>query len=169
MKKLQCSLLASVITLCLSNFAYAGQGLSFRAKLSGGAEVPTPVNTDTKGRASFRVDRDFESIDFKLKIKKAEGILAVAGAHIHCAPEGQNGPVVAFLAGAIPGGINGTLKISATLSDDNIIDVGCGSDVEELAEAMSMGMTYVNVHSTNNPGGEVRGQILGKSRKVDDQ
>ena len=83
----------------------------------------------------------------------------MAGAHIHCAPEGENGPVATFLAGAFPGGLDGKVEIEATLTDANIINPACGSTLAELVQAMEAGNTYVNVHSAANPGGEVRGQI----------
>ena len=158
-------------TLALSLFAvilYAGSvgassELEFEAELSGAQEVP-PVDTRTKGDASFEVNDDYTKIEYEVKVKtRGEdevGLLGAAGAHIHCAPEGQNGPVVAFLAGVVNGGLDGTVKFSATLTGANIVNAACGATIAELVNSMSSGMTYVNVHSLANPSGEVRGQIL---------
>jgi len=129
----------------------------FEAQLRGRNEVPEPVNTRTRGEAEFVVE-DGE-IHYELEIKRAENIFGAAGAHIHCAPEGQNGPVVVFLAGPIAGGLDGTVEIQGTLDVDNIVDPSCGATIEELVQAMKDGRTYVNAHSTQNPNGEVRGQI----------
>ena len=132
----------------------------FRAVLTGAEEVPDPVDTDTTGRATFRANRAETEIDFKLKIRRADGILAVAGGHIHCAPAGSNGPVAAFLAGAVPpAGFDGKVEIKATLTDASVLPTDCGTTIAELLDAMRAGDTYVNIHSAGNPAGEIRGQI----------
>ncbi len=157
------------ITLSLFAVAlYAGSvsasgELEFEAELSGAQEVPA-VDTRVKGEASFEVDDDYMSIEYSVKVKTrgeaGVGLLGVAGAHIHCAPAGQNGPVVAFLAGVVNGGLDGTVKFSATLTGANIVNPACGATIADLVNSMSNGLTYVNVHSLANPSGEVRGQIL---------
>lgn len=158
MKKLAI-LLATLLAVAVL-VAAGNDGPSFKATLTGDAEVP-PVATDTSGKATFHANEDETEIRYTLKVKDGIDILAVAGAHIHCAPAGSNGPVIAFLAGAHPGGLDGKLKVSATLTDANIINpaTGCGATIAELLDAMAAGDTYVNVHSAANPGGEVRGQI----------
>ena len=132
----------------------------FRAVLTGDQEVPDPVETDTTGRATFKANRAETKIEFKLKIRRADDVLAVAGGHIHCAPAGSNGPVVAFLAGAVPpAGFDGKVEIKATLTDASVLPTDCGSNIAEVLEAMRAGDTYVNIHSAGNPAGEIRGQI----------
>lgn len=138
--------------------AGGGSGRNFQADLSGSQEVP-PVVTDTSGKANFHADRGETEIRFRLSIKNGDGVLGVAGAHIHCAPSGANGAVVAFLAGAVPGGIDGKVDVRATLTEANIVNDACGATIPELLDAMQAGGTYVNVHSLANPGGVVRGQI----------
>ena len=156
-------------TLALSVFALmlyagnvgAGNELEFEAELSGAQEVP-PVDTRVKGEANFEVDEYYTAIEYSVKVKtrgEVVGLLGAAGAHIHCAPAGQNGPVVAFLAGVVNGGLDGTVKFRATLTGNNIINDACGASIADLVNSMSSGLTYVNVHSLANPSGEVRGQI----------
>jgi hypothetical protein len=158
MKKLITLIAVIATVMALSGVA---QGVfdeaSFRAELSGANEVP-PVETNTTGEARFTVRGD--TIDFELEIVNADNIFGVAGAHIHCAPAGENGPVVAFLAGAVPGGFDGSVEVKATLTEANIVNPACGVDIAELVESMSNGDTYVNTHSPDHPGGEARGQIL---------
>lgn len=157
MKKLATfTALAAICTV--TSTAYGTGALNFRVPLSGDEEVP-PVATDTTGMALLRVDREQTEIRYRLTIRDATDILAVAGAHLHCAPAGQNGPVVAFLAGQSAGGYDGTVEMRATLTDANITNVACGATVAELVQSMLAGQVYVNVHSTANPGGEVRGQV----------
>lgn len=157
MKKL-IAILGAIVVVALIAGAGGGSGRNFKASLSGAEEVP-PVATDTSGKASFHANQAETEISFRLKIKNGDDILGAAGAHIHCAPAGANGPVVAFLAAAVPGGFDGNVEVGATLTDANIINPACGATVAELLDAMAAGDTYVNVHSPTFPGGEIRGQI----------
>lgn len=154
----------SVISLVLltalgySPGAFGHDELEFEAELSGANEVPA-VQTATTGDAKFEFKPEEGRIDFDLDVDDAVDILAVAGAHIHCAPEGQIGPVVVFLAGAVPGGFDGDVKIEASITQSNIVDPACGATLAGLVQSMIDGNTYVNVHSAAHPGGEIRGQI----------
>ena len=131
---------------------------TFRAALTGAAEVP-PVETDASGTATFRINKDATEITYRLRLRNIDNALAVAGAHIHCAPAGENGPVAAFLAGAVAGGLEGRVDIRAALTEQNVIPTGCGDTLSELIDSMRAGETYVNVHSGDVPSGELRGQI----------
>lgn len=152
-------LLFSLLSLLAVGNVAADNALNFRVVLSGDQEVP-PVVTDTSGSAILHVNRDLSAVRFKLDIRAADGILGIAGAHLHCAPAGANGPVAAFLSGAAPpAGFDGRVQVRATLRDASVLPTDCGSTVADLVEAMLNGRVYVNVHSVANPGGEVRGQI----------
>lgn len=146
-------------TVLVSSASAGGNGaVILRADLTGAEEVP-PVETETSGSAKFRINPNSDEIVFQLKVKDGVGLLGVAGAHVHCGSAGQNGPVAAFLATPIAGGIDGMLKVKGTITDVDVIPTACGSDVDDLVAAMQAGNTYVNVHSSGNPAGEVRGQI----------
>lgn len=153
---------------CLSLFVLAGpaaagdkSGEKFRADLSGDAEVPAPVVTDTSGDFRLAYD-DFDgTATYRMRLKEASRVFM---AHIHCAPAGQNGPIVVWLAGN-PGGnrawdVDGKWIDNAVFTDADVIPgTGCGNDLAELVDAFRNGDAYVNVHTRANPGGEVRGQI----------
>ena len=136
--------------------------LEFAARLNGAQEVP-PVDTTSRGRFWAEIDDDYQRLDVRLRVRTARyadvGLLGVAGAHIHCGDAVTNGPVIAFLAGVIPGGVEGVYRAVLELTDTNIMATACGSNLREVVESMIAGDTYVNVHSLTNPGGEVRGQI----------
>ena len=159
MKKLPWIILSALVVLAVVTPAWSQQGvLVLRADLSGAEEVP-PVSTDTTGTAKFKADQDHTEIEFTLDLDNATDILGIAGGHLHCAPVGVNGPVVAFLAGPAPGGFDGSLQIRGTLTQDNVINDSCGATIDDLVQAMRDGSVYVNVHSVAHPGGEVRGQV----------
>lgn len=144
--------------LLLSTQAQGANALNFRASLSGDQEAP-PVNTDASGSALLHVNQRLTQIRFKLDIRNATALLGAAGAHLHCAPAGDTGPIVVFLAGPFEPGFSGHFQIRATLTDDNIVNDTCGATIADLAAAMADGDVYVNVHSVAFPGGEIRGQI----------
>lgn len=136
-------------------------GEKFRADLTGDAEVPAPVVTDTSGDFRLSYD-DFEgTATYRIRLNDASRVFMV---HIHCAPAGQNGPIVVWLAGN-PGGslawdVDGKWIDNAIFTDADVIPgTGCGDNLAELAETLRNGGAYVNVHTRANPGGEVRGQI----------
>lgn len=133
---------------------------NFHTHATGDQEVPA-VETRAQGQATFRVSKDGTSVDFKLNVANIEDVLM---AHIHMAPAGSNGPVVVWLYPAgpppqlIPGRSQGVLADGSFTALDFVGPLA-GSDVQALVDAMRAGETYVNVHTTTNPGGEVRGQI----------
>jgi hypothetical protein len=88
-------------------------------------------------------------------------LLGAAGAHIHCGAIGANGPVVAFLTQPVAGGrMEEEVNFSGFLDATSILDEACGATIDLLYTSIMEGRTYVNVHSTTNPDGEVRGQTL---------
>ncbi|MBI2906163.1 MAG: CHRD domain-containing protein [Chloroflexi bacterium] len=132
----------------------------FKATLAGANEVP-PVATQATGEATFFLSQDGMSLTFKLTAANIENITQ---SHIHTAATGVNGPVVAWLypsappAVLIPGAFNGVLS-EGTLTADSLRGVLAGRPLAELIAAIRVGNAYVNVHTSQRPGGEMRGQI----------
>jgi hypothetical protein len=72
--------------------------LNFRAHLSGDQEVPAN-NSRATGQAVFQLSKDGAELSYKLIVAN---ILNVRMAHIHLAPAGANGGVVAWLYPPLP-------------------------------------------------------------------
>lgn len=136
---------------------------NFRAHLSGGNEVPA-VDTNAQGQVTFQLSDDETSLDFRLM---ATNILEVSQAHIHCGVPGVNGPVVVFLYGFIAP-VEGERFVGVlsegTATAANLIPTSAAAcpggiaNFEQLIAKMRAGQTYTNVHTLDNPGGEIRGQ-----------
>lgn len=133
---------------------------NFQAHLNGDSEVP-PVDTRAQGQAIFRLSSDGNSIYYKVIAANINNVLM---AHIHLAPAGSIGDVVVWLypdappPQLIPDRFNGVLA-EGTITDSDLVGDLAGMSIADLLAEIINGNTYVNVHTTQNPGGEIRGQI----------
>jgi hypothetical protein len=162
MKRLLGSVFALGFGLLLAG-AVSAAPLTFRATLTGDQEVP-PVDSNTRGSATFRVDPGLTQLRFDVRVTSGT---AITQAHLHCAAAGVNGPVVVFLFGPEDPGVNVSGRLaSGTLENADIIATDgdpCGATINNIASlyaAILDGRIYANVHSAANPGGEVRSQLF---------
>lgn len=135
---------------------------TFSADLSGDAEVP-PVDNNASGQATFELSDDGSEVHFKVYI---DCIRNVTQGHVHLGSEGENGPVVVWLypqatrEPELIEGLNREFTLAeGTLTEEDLVGDFEGESLAALAEAMASGGAYVNLHSEQNPDGEIRGQI----------
>jgi hypothetical protein len=158
-KKILTAPMLLVLTLGLA-VAPAAANIIFTTHLSGDEEVP-PVTTQAQGQAIFKVSPDGTTIHYKIITSNIENVLM---AHIHLASAGVNGPIVAWLypstppAVLIPDRTDGVL-MEGTITASDLVGPLAGHSLSDLINEMTAGNTYVNVHTSQNPGGEIRGQI----------
>ncbi|MDQ2963058.1 MAG: CHRD domain-containing protein [Pseudomonadota bacterium] len=108
--------------------------------LSGSNEVP-PVTTSASGTGTVRINPD-RTVSANITVT---GMTATAS-HIHEGAASANGPVI----------------VPFTKTGDNTFAAAEGAKLSESQYASyKAGNLYVNVHSANNPGGEVRAQLKG--------
>jgi hypothetical protein len=110
---------------------------AMKVSLTGAEEVP-PVNTQAKGSGTFRVAED-GTITGSVSTEGMQGVMA----HIHHGAKGQNGPVI------IPLTKNG---------DTYSVPEGRKLSQAQMDE-LKAGELYVNVHSPQHKGGEIRAQL----------
>jgi hypothetical protein len=137
------------------------QPRNFVAPLSGLEEVP-PVATNARGVAIFHLSPDGTELSYRLI---ASNIVDILQAHIHWpGAEGTNAGVVAFLypdappAVLIPGRHSGVLA-TGTLTNADLRGELAGETIADLVDGILAGNAYVNVHTSANPTGEIRGQL----------
>jgi hypothetical protein len=137
--------------MAIPGAAYA-QELKFEADLSGAAERPNPVVTEGVGEVKFETDGT--SVAFELKWDDLSS--PAFAAHIHCGGPEVAGPVgVTLFTGTM--GTEGEVTGTFTAPDPGNL---CGwDDLADVLAAMTAGTAYVNVHTTQFRGGEIRGQL----------
>jgi hypothetical protein len=114
-----------------------GGGASLR--ITGAEEVP-PVQTTASGTGSVTVASD-RAVSGKFKLENGSQMTA---AHIHEGAPGANGPVIITLR-----------KVA-----DNEWEVPAGAKLTEAQyENYKAGRLYVNFHSAQHKGGEIRAQL----------
>jgi hypothetical protein len=171
--------IASLTLLALLAAAPAGADEQVTTRLRGYEEVVFgasigAISTRATGRFQARLNGNRTVIEYELRYGGLEG--DVTQAHIHFGQRMTQGGVSVFLcqtpAAADPAGLaptclpspaQGTVRVTGTLTAANVIGPAAqGIEAGELAElvrAIRAGITYVNVHSTRFPGGEIRGQL----------
>jgi hypothetical protein len=119
---------------------FSGSAMADEVKvmLNGDVEVP-PVNTRASGSGTITINPDM-SVSGAITTAGLNGTMA----HIHMAATGKNGPVIVPLAK------NGEYGWS----------VPPGAKLTEAQyQAYKAGELYINVHTVENKGGEIRAQL----------
>lgn len=116
--------------------------VNYTATLNGASEVPAKT-TGGAGTMEGSLDTATKMLTYTVTYNGLSGPATAAHIHAPAAAGANAGVAVPFPSPASP--IKGTVAVT----DDQI-------------KLMDTGMTYVNVHTAANPGGEIRGQIMKK-------
>ena len=88
--------------------------------------------------------------------------VGTTASHIHAGAVGAGGPVIINFT--VPaGGISNDYALSGTFALHRRARCARPQGInscEDFEQALLLDNTYVNVHSTANPGGEIRGQLI---------
>lgn len=141
--------------------------LALRPIMSPAFEVPA-INIDAEGSAlvDIQVNRDANgtitsgTVAFDVNYRFPVAAVTFTGLHLHNGPEGVNAPVV------IDSGLNGTTR--AITSPGGIGNIFRIAEIDSSNTAGLAALTglmndptqfYINLHTTVNPGGVIRGQL----------
>ncbi|HEY3018525.1 MAG TPA: CHRD domain-containing protein [Gaiellaceae bacterium] len=162
---LTATLAAAAVVLSVVSGAGGGAPGHVRAVLNGYQEVVGggAISTTGSGLFTATIDEKAQTMTYELTYTLEGGTALFS--HIHFARRGVSGGVSVFLCNGpttppcpTPGGtVTGVITPSDVVGPTaQGIEAG---KFDELLEAIEAGATYVNVHSTRWPGGEIRGQI----------
>jgi hypothetical protein len=138
--------LLGLLLLLVSAVPVRAQTLTFTAVLTSGQEPP-PNTNDSKafGVAFVTFNADTGEVCFSISYEEFQLTSEETNAHFHApAPPGVNAAVI------IPLPTPGSPKNGCVTPDLT----------EDLRRALFQGLWYVNIHTANNPGGEIRGQVI---------
>jgi len=136
-----------------SNFTYA-QNEKFKAKLKAESEVP-PVNSSATGKAKFKVKDDVITTNINVT-----GLTDITAAQIYAGAEGQNGePVVDLLKTGSQSNVGERIIVKGEITASDLQGPMSGKTLQDLQTAMGNEETYVNIQTSDNPDGKIRGQI----------
>lgn len=148
------SVLVPVISLIAAGVALAAIE-RFSAMLNGGQEVPR-VMTTAEGTARITKVNNTRAT-YVLRASRIDNVVA---AHIHRGRRGMNGPIVVSLRrpADCTDQVN-SFTCRGTITRARLTGPLRGRPLIALVREMRRGNTYVNVHTTGFPDGEIRGQI----------
>ena len=121
------------------------QATLLTAKLQGAQEVP-PTNSTATGSAYALIDKDNDSV---FVTGSYAGLTAAStAAHVHHELPGTAGAVIfpVFHSAATSGAVHAMVQVT-TAQGDSIL----------------AGQSYLNVHTSTNPSGEIRGQLVNET------
>ncbi len=122
--------------------ATARTQLAFEVWLDGAQQTP-PITTMAQGVGKFWLSASVDTLWWDIY---AEGLSStITGVHLHRGTVGVSGDVL--------------LDLSASVQQNGWIRGSSTSVSSALIEALLSGQVYVNIHTANNPNGEIRGQV----------
>lgn len=126
----------------------------FTAEMTGAKEQPNPVSPAGTGSATFTLNDAGTTLDYTITVQDMTS--TITASHIHLGNANVAGSVVIGLTTPVNGStVTGSITSSTPLA--------LGLSFESLLALMRNGDVYVNVHTQNNPAGEIRGQIEAES------
>lgn len=147
-----------VCTVGVSSICTAAK-IQLGAELSGDQEVP-PVVTDSNGFATILYDDVAKTFDVTLLADGGLRAGEITGFHLHGpAPVGSNAGVIVGLDGLAPF-IDAGNVVAFTATDVPLPDPATNEPY------LLGGLTYLNLHTPDYPGGEIRGQVVPEPASV---
>ncbi|HWI20555.1 MAG TPA: CHRD domain-containing protein [Vicinamibacterales bacterium] len=150
--------LAGLFVLLVSATQAQAQVVTLNAALDGGNEVPAVV-TGSAGTAVVTWNTTTKTGTYRVEVYNMP--VGTTASHIHVGADNVGGPVVINFT--VPaGGISNDFALTGTFACSDVVARAAQgiNSCEDFEQALLLGNTYVNVHSTANPGGEVRGQLI---------
>jgi hypothetical protein len=159
----------TTILISLCGVSVFGQSDNvFRAKLIGFNETPASLNSPGSGQFRATIDATAQTITYTLTYTALSS--PVTQSHVHFGAPATTGGVMFFLCSNLGNGPAGTPAcpasggtVTRTITAAEIVGPGNQlvppGDFNSVVKIIRSGVGYANVHSTNFPGGEIRGPV----------
>ena len=173
------AMLAATVVLVVASVTagLANNGIRrIREFLNGHQEVPV-ISTTGKGTFTASINRAGDEISYRLKYSDLEG--SITQSHIHFGPPNNTGGIAVWLCSNLaspptPAGVQPCPlpplegEIEGVITAANVVGPSAQGldpgEFDDLLSAIRAGKTYVNIHSTKWPAGEIRSQIEHEDR-----
>jgi hypothetical protein len=144
MHRRSAAVLLAIVAVAMIAFAPSAHAVQrFTTSLSGAAEVPGPGDPTGSGSASITINRGIGEVCWSISVSDLTS--PAVAAHIHVGSVTVAGPIVVTLSPP---------DATGTSSDCTPVDRALAKAIAKNPAAY-----YVNVHTTDFPGGAVRGQL----------
>ena len=175
MKKLIVAAVTALLFTALTANAQETEKTRLRTSLKDVNEIPTNF-TGANGSFKATINND-ATITFTLTYKNLS--TPIVQSHIHIGAPKTNGGVAIFLCGpagspahqTCPNDATNSGTVTDTVSAADVVINAQGitpGDFVKVLRAIVNGDTYVNVHTTKLPGGEIRGQVQSREDEDDE-
>jgi hypothetical protein len=124
--------------------------------MSGPNEVP-PIFVTGSGAARLELDSHAQTIHFTVFANGMSSAVTAAQIHGPAGPGVTAGVIVTLFSGNAPPPVNGLLA-QGTIGPASV-DPASGLSWNQFTDLLKTEQTYVNIHTTGHPDGEVRGQL----------
>lgn len=147
-----------VVSTISENITYA-QWTKFKARLTGDHEIP-PVNTTAAGNAKLTFKGFKVKEDGMVSRINVTDITNVTAAKIYLGLNTEIGqPIVDLLSSAKQNKTTNALIIKTEIKPTDFEGSMSGKTMDDLKNEMIMGITYIDISTSEHPNGELRGQI----------
>ncbi len=147
---------------------------TFHANMTSAQEIPAPVglgNPTPTGTAVFTNNGDgtvsytVNASALTTQFSTTASPITFTGMHIHLAVAGETAGVTVPLTTPTPGATAGTTSVTGTFTSTTcpgggvVNCINTGNTLDTVLAALRNGGAYLNIHTSRNPSGELRGQI----------
>jgi hypothetical protein len=140
-------LLAVLVALALATLGFAASGkegtYKLSATLNARQEVPKQTFKVPAARGTFTGTLKGRKLTWRLTFSHLSA--KPFAAHIHLGKPGVSGPIIVALCGPCTSGQRGSATVSSKIRNE-----------------IERNLTYVNVHTPKNKGGEIRGKLVAR-------
>lgn len=125
--------------------------LSFDSYLNTAQQTTPPTGANGNGTGSISISNSLDTLFYEFTVESLSG--AITAAHLHDGALGSAGPVLVNLSS----GINGS-RIEGFVTGASVNSI--------LISKLLSGSVYINVHTSLNGAGEIRGQVYRTAREA---